>query len=212
MKSTTVIGSLVALAAAAADPQITARAELAPRQDDPAFLGFVSASGFSDARSCDFPATLSRSGSLAQCCASASCTFWSSCSAGTLFASQTSLFCDQGYCNTALLVNTLGANSANSYLGCWATSLGEAPFSIVRDLGSASRTAAAVTSSGASAQRSTGGSAATTGPPRTSPAGAGSAASSAPSSTPSTGAVDAVAITYSVGGVLGLFAVAFGLH
>lgn len=45
MKSTAVISSLVALAAAAADPQITARAELAPRQDDPAFLGFVSASG-----------------------------------------------------------------------------------------------------------------------------------------------------------------------
>lgn len=39
------ISSLVALAAAAADPQITLRAELAPRQDDPAFLGFVSASG-----------------------------------------------------------------------------------------------------------------------------------------------------------------------
>jgi hypothetical protein len=39
------ISSLVALAAAAADPQITARAELAPRQNDPAFLGFVSAPG-----------------------------------------------------------------------------------------------------------------------------------------------------------------------
>jgi hypothetical protein len=39
------ISSLVAVAAAAADPQITPRAELAPRQNsDPAFLGWVSAS------------------------------------------------------------------------------------------------------------------------------------------------------------------------
>ncbi|OAL02840.1 hypothetical protein IQ06DRAFT_292135 [Phaeosphaeriaceae sp. SRC1lsM3a] len=211
MKSTAVISSLVALAAAAADPQITARAELAPRQDDPAFLGFVSASGFSDARSCDYPATLSRSGSLAQCCASASCTFWSSCSAGTLFASQTSLFCDQGYCNTAILVNTIGASNGQNYLGCWATSLGEAPFTIVRDIGSASRGAAPTSSGGASAPRSTGGSAVTTGSSRTSAAGAGSAASSAASSAPSTGAASTVAVKPHAGGLLALLAVVVGV-
>jgi hypothetical protein len=44
MKFIVNIGSLVALAAAAADPQITARA-VEPRQNiDPAFLGYVSAS------------------------------------------------------------------------------------------------------------------------------------------------------------------------
>lgn len=90
----------------------------------------------SDARSCDFPATLSSSGSLAQCCSGSDCVFWSSCSAGTLFAQSTSLRCDQGFCNTAVLVATPGASNGESYLGCWATSLGEDSFTIVRDVGS----------------------------------------------------------------------------
>jgi hypothetical protein len=39
------ISTIIAVAAAAADPQITPRAELAARQNsDPAFLGYVSAS------------------------------------------------------------------------------------------------------------------------------------------------------------------------
>jgi len=43
MKSVATISSLVALTAAAADPLITPRAELAPRQNtDPAALGYVS--------------------------------------------------------------------------------------------------------------------------------------------------------------------------
>jgi hypothetical protein len=46
MKSALVISSLAVAAAAAADPQITPRAALEPRQQnsDPAFLGWVSAS------------------------------------------------------------------------------------------------------------------------------------------------------------------------
>lgn len=45
MKFIATISSLVALTAAAADPLITPRAELAPRQNsDPAALGYVSAS------------------------------------------------------------------------------------------------------------------------------------------------------------------------
>lgn len=45
MKLAVTISSLIAIAAAAADPQITPRAELALRQNaDPAFLGWVSAS------------------------------------------------------------------------------------------------------------------------------------------------------------------------
>jgi hypothetical protein len=79
---------------------------------------------------------VSRSGSLAQCCSGSACTFWSSCSAGTLFASQTSLFCDQGYCNTAVLVPSIGASSGQNYLGCWATSLGQNPFTVIADIGS----------------------------------------------------------------------------
>jgi hypothetical protein len=45
MKFVVSISSVIAVAAAAADPQITPRAELAARQNsDPAFLGYVSAS------------------------------------------------------------------------------------------------------------------------------------------------------------------------
>ena len=44
MKFIATVSSLVAIAAAAADPQITPQAELAPRQNsDPAFLGYISA-------------------------------------------------------------------------------------------------------------------------------------------------------------------------
>jgi hypothetical protein len=47
------ISSMVAVAAAAADPQITPRAELAARQNsDPAFLGWVSAT-----QTCTYPLT-----------------------------------------------------------------------------------------------------------------------------------------------------------
>ena len=79
--------------------------------------------------------TLSSSSSLAQCCSGSDCVFWSACSAGTLFAQSTSLRCDQGYCNTAVLVPTPGAKSGESYFGCWATSLREGAFTIVRDVG-----------------------------------------------------------------------------
>ncbi|KAF2629088.1 hypothetical protein BU25DRAFT_409552 [Macroventuria anomochaeta] len=154
MKSTIAILSLAAVAAASPDPQITERAQVGKRQSDPALLGYISESGassFSDARSCDYPATLSSAGSLAQCCSGSDCVFWSSCSAGTLFAQSTSLRCDQGFCNTAVLAVTPGARSGESYLGCWATSLGQDAFTIVRDVGSAIVTPTASASSGASA-------------------------------------------------------------
>lgn len=91
----------------------------------------------SDLRACDFPATLSSSAALAQCCTDSACVFWQACSAGTLFAESpsTSLRCDQGYCNTAIILPTVGAPAGHSYLGCWATTLGENPFTIVRDIG-----------------------------------------------------------------------------
>ncbi|KAL1795605.1 hypothetical protein ACET3X_005829 [Alternaria dauci] len=142
--------------AAVPDPLITPRAELAPRQtsagEDPALVGWVDATNgqWSDLRSCDYPATYSTSGSYAQCCASGSsdCIFWSSCSAATLFAAQTSLFCDQGYCNTAVVVPTVGASEGVSYLGCWATSLGQEAFTLVRDIGNADIASSSMTVSG----------------------------------------------------------------
>ncbi|CAO2653508.1 Nn.00g029190.m01.CDS01 [Neocucurbitaria sp. VM-36] len=216
MKPTFSIVVIVAAAAAAApDPLITPRAELASRQDssDPALLGWVDAPNgqFSDQRSCDFPATLSSSGALAQCCASSSCTFWQSCSAGTLFSGQsTSLFCDQGFCNTAVIVPTVGASSGVSYLGCWATSLGGSAFTIVRDIGNAP---VATASSGASAQSSAKSSAASskaTTSAGSSAAGSASATQSSAGATQSTGvaATDAV---QPLTGVFGLVAVLFGM-
>ncbi|KAF2746756.1 hypothetical protein M011DRAFT_526833 [Sporormia fimetaria CBS 119925] len=127
---------------ASPDPVITPLAHLHPRQNtpDPSILGFISTSGqsdFSDLRSCDYPATLSTSGTYAQCCTpNEPCIFWSICSDNTLKAESTSVFCDQGYCNTAVMVATPGAEMGEAvYMGCWATSLGQDAFTIVRDLG-----------------------------------------------------------------------------
>jgi hypothetical protein len=253
MKIISIVAAFIAAASAAPDPLITPRAQLAPRQDDPALLGWVDATNgqctsihiffphhqsniifhpdstiilpsqinvltpppttVSDSRTCDYPATLSSSGSLAQCCASASpCIFWSSCSAGTLFASQTSLFCDQGYCNTAVLVPTAGASIGQSYLGCWATSLGQEPFTLVRDIGAGSVVAGSEVSSvvsAASSARSSLSSAVSAASSRASSAGASATQSSAGPATSS--GVAAVANVGPFTGVLGLVAVFFGM-
>ncbi|KAF2106174.1 hypothetical protein BDV96DRAFT_591314 [Lophiotrema nucula] len=133
--------ALAKFAIAAPDPAITARAQLVKRQDDPAMLGWVSTSGaseFSNRQTCDFPATLSTSGSYAQCCApSSACNFWTTCSNNAVVAASTSVFCDNGLCNTGVIVPTTGAKEGTSYLGCWATSLGQDPFTMVQDIGSA---------------------------------------------------------------------------
>jgi len=212
MKFAVVLSSIVALAAAAADPQVTARAELlGPRQNsDPALLGYLSSgSSFSAARSCDFPATLSREGSYAQCCSGNSCVFWTSCSAGTLFASQTSLRCDQGFCNTAVIQASVGASTANSYLGCWATSLGEQPFTLVANIGSASvaqgtPSASGSASSGGSARPTSGASSSST------PSVTGSTTQSATEAAQTTGAAVRAA-GRPLTGVVGVVAMMFGL-
>ncbi|KAH3911773.1 hypothetical protein HBI56_139470 [Parastagonospora nodorum] len=210
MKFIATISSLVALTAAAPDPLITPRAEVAARQDtNPAALGYVSASTFSDLRSCDYPATLSRSGSLAQCCQSSSCIFWSSCSAGTLFASQTSLFCDQGYCNTAVLVPTVGASSGQNYLGCWATSLGQSPFTIVADVGSAAVGVATGSVTGSSSARATGASSGGRSNAATSATGSATPASSSVA-VQSSGAAEH-AVVQPLTGLFGLVAMVFGM-
>ncbi|KAF2846610.1 hypothetical protein T440DRAFT_359224, partial [Plenodomus tracheiphilus IPT5] len=206
------IATFIATAAAAPDPLVTPRAVVAPRQDDPALLGWLDASNgqYSDRRTCDYPATLSTSATLAQCCSPSSpCTFWQSCSAGTLFAGpSTSLFCDQGYCNTAVLVNTIGASSGPGYLGCWATSLGSGAFTVIRDVGGAVATASVSETSTSevssrveeSVSRSLSGSAETTSATGSS-AGAGA-------STTAAGAAGGAAKPLT--GVFGLVAVVFG--
>ncbi|ORY18418.1 hypothetical protein BCR34DRAFT_554176 [Clohesyomyces aquaticus] len=136
--------ALARIVAAVPDPLITPRAELQVgrrRDTDPALVGWVSTSGasaFSDLQSCDFPATLSTSGSFAQCCApSSACNFWTTCNAGAVVGASTSVFCDSGYCNTGVIVPSLGASKGASYLACWPTSLGQGAFTLVRDIGSA---------------------------------------------------------------------------
>ncbi|RYN96243.1 hypothetical protein AA0120_g3293 [Alternaria tenuissima] len=210
------ISSTTVTVTAVPDPLITPRAELAPRQtssrDDPALLGWVDATNgqWSDLRSCDYPATYSTSGSYAQCCApgSSDCIFWSSCSAATLFSPQTSLFCDQGYCNTAVVVPTVGASGGVSYLGCWATSLGQGPFTLIRDIGDVD---VAPSSSTVSSEDST----ASASPDSTTASGSTSetltnGAESSTSATPTTGAA-AVAMSGSFAGMIGLLAMLFSM-
>ncbi|KAK7181783.1 hypothetical protein PSPO01_12233 [Paraphaeosphaeria sporulosa] len=130
------------LAAAAPEPLITARAELHPRADS-SILGWISTSGasrLSDVRSCDFPQTLTQSGSYAQCCEKdKECNFYTTCSAGNVIAESTSVFCDEGFCNTGIILETKGATSAQSYLGCWATSLGKDPITLIQSMGAAKK-------------------------------------------------------------------------
>ncbi|KAF3051892.1 hypothetical protein E8E11_011252 [Didymella keratinophila] len=222
MKSAIAIISLVAAAIASPDPQITARAQLGKRQSDPALLGYVSTSGassFSGARTCDYPATLSSAGSLAQCCSGSDCIFWSSCSAGTLFAQSTSLRCDQGYCNTAVLVATPGASSGESYLGCWATDLGQNAFTIVKDPGSAIATptpsgsaASASASSSISAASSARSASASRSSASGSAASSGSAGSATGSSTAAASSGAAVAnAAKPLSGAVGLVAMFLGM-
>ncbi|KAH7359831.1 hypothetical protein BKA66DRAFT_573939 [Pyrenochaeta sp. MPI-SDFR-AT-0127] len=215
MKPTLTFVSLIAAVAAAPDPLITPRAELSPRQNsDPAVLGWVDATNgqFSDLRSCDFPATLSTSGALAQCCSGSSCTFWQSCSAGTLFAQSTSLRCDQGFCNTAVIVPTVGATSGQSYLGCWATSLGESAFTVIKDIGSAQPTAAPSSGSARSSANGNGASSRATSARSSAggSGGSGSATQSSPGAAQSTGAAPVDAVK-PLTGVFGLAAIFFGL-
>ncbi|KAF1968437.1 hypothetical protein BU23DRAFT_602175 [Bimuria novae-zelandiae CBS 107.79] len=124
------------LAAGAPEPQITARAALHPRADS-SILGYISTSGASeltDLRSCLWPATLTQSGSYAQCCeADKPCDFFTTCSAGNVIAESTSIFCNWGYCNTAVMVPSAGDESGKSVLGCWATDIGERAFYLVQD-------------------------------------------------------------------------------
>ncbi|KAH6629662.1 hypothetical protein C7974DRAFT_190723 [Boeremia exigua] len=214
--STTLLFGLVAAALATSEPQITARAQLEVRQEDPALLGWVSESGasqFSDLRTCDYPATVSSSAALAQCCTGSSCVFWSSCSAGTLYAQATSLRCDVGYCNTAVLVPTPGAQSGVSYLGCWGTELGQGPFTVVKDVSNATKTKAVVstTSASQSSVRSSAASSAAGSSGSAARSETGTAATQASSSpTPSTGAAGGNAAK-PLTGVFGLAAMLLGM-
>jgi len=239
MRTTLLLATCIAAAAAAADPRITPPPVLVRRQDvDPALLGWVDAvngqceslpalptasppfplglqshshtSLDSDRRTCDYPATLSTSAALAQCCApNTPCTFWQSCSADTLFASpSTSLFCDQGHCNTAVLVNTVGASTGVHYLGCWATSLGSSAFTIVRDIGGAGGSSAASMTSGGGSR---GSSSPTTTADVTRLTGTVSRSSIGVTSSTAAAAATAGVGAKPLAGVVGVMAMGFGL-
>ncbi|KAF2280455.1 uncharacterized protein EI97DRAFT_464401 [Westerdykella ornata] len=177
-----IFAGLSSLAIATPDPLITPAPalELHLRQQsaiDPSLLGWVSTSGasaFSDLRSCDYPATLSFSGSFAQCCSKDSpCNFFSTCSDGNLIAESTSVFCDNGYCNTGLIVASAGYTGGAQYLGCWATSLGKEPFALVQTVNSSAVATGkpTITSGSVSESESGSGASRTTAPTDSSPNG-----------------------------------------
>lgn len=144
---------------------------------------------------------------------------WSSCGGGTLFAQSTSLRCDVGYCNTAVLVATPGATSGESYLGCWATDLGEAPFTIVKEVSTTgSVPGSSASGSGNVASNTESSSTRSTAPPSGSgsSSGSGSAASSGTPTQSSTGSAQssgaaAANIAKPLTGVFGLVAMFFGV-
>ncbi|KAM0719937.1 hypothetical protein Q7P37_004072 [Cladosporium fusiforme] len=118
-------------------PVITAAARLYRRQEDPAFVGLVG-DQFDEPRSCDFPQTVSTSGSFVQCCpTSGACPFYTTCSSNTLVASNATVPCDVDpalTCNTGWVLTADNDLNTGSYLACWQTSLGTSPFTILRNL------------------------------------------------------------------------------
>ncbi|KAL5373676.1 hypothetical protein DPSP01_012538 [Paraphaeosphaeria sporulosa] len=199
------------LAAAAPEPLITARAELHPRADS-SILGWISTSGasrLSDVRSCDFPQTLTQSGSYAQCCEKdKECNFYTTCSAGNVIAESTSVFCDEGFCNTGIILETKGATSAQSYLGCWATSLGKDPITLIQSMGATGPAPTGLTSSTDDSSITESGSAASTGTATVSSSSESESESSPTSeSSPSSSSPGAAAgVAKPLTGVVGLIA------
>ncbi|PNS16717.1 hypothetical protein CAC42_4681 [Sphaceloma murrayae] len=217
------LSMLLAYAYALADPMVTAAAQLAPRADDPALVGYISASGgFKDARSCDFPQTVSTSGNYVQCCpTTGACPFYTSCSSNTLLAASATVPCDVDpalTCNTGIVAPSTGAAGGASYLACWQTSLGSNPFTFVRNIGSATVVAPSTTGTGSasntestsrsSASSSAGSSTsrATSTSSRSSSAGAGSSSAGAASTSASSSTNIAGVVTGTSGGVVGLLA------
>nr|OQO19353.1 hypothetical protein B0A51_12815 [Rachicladosporium sp. CCFEE 5018] len=125
--------------------QITAAARLLPRQNDPAFVGYISGPSGYESRNCDYPETLATSDLYVQCCKpNAPCNFYENCAGNTLYGgiSGASVPCDVSpelTCNTAVLVPATLAQylpQAYSYLACWQTTLGTGPFTIVQSVSS----------------------------------------------------------------------------
>ncbi|KAF2763243.1 hypothetical protein EJ05DRAFT_472160 [Pseudovirgaria hyperparasitica] len=200
--------ALAQLATAVQDPLITHAPRLIPRQNDGELVGYVSTSGASEvitpAQQCDPTATLTSSGAYATCCpTSGSCNFFTSCSDGNLLAASTNVYCDQGYCNTGVIVPTAGASDGLSYLACWATEYGTDPFALVQTPGDAM-----ATNSGDNDSSENGSPMSTRG--TTTRASSSVSDSAAPSST-SGGAAAYVGSDALSGGVLGVFAMVFGM-
>ncbi|RYN56351.1 hypothetical protein AA0118_g8201 [Alternaria tenuissima] len=110
--------------------------------------------------------------------------------------------------NGQFVVPTVGASGGVSYLGCWATSLGQEPFTLIRDIGDVD---VAPSSSTVSSEDST----ASASPDSTTASGSTSetltnGAESSTSATPTTGAA-AVAMSGSFAGMIGLLAMLFSM-
>ncbi|KAJ9626664.1 hypothetical protein H2204_010053 [Knufia peltigerae] len=167
-----------------ADPVITAAAALVPRDTDPSFVGYIAEGGsYGNARSCDYPQTVSTSGAYVQCCpTTGNCPFYTSCSANTLFAAGgDTVPCDvstQLTCNTGIVLPTPGAAGGPSYLACWQTSLGSSPFTFVQDIGTATAAPAGSTGSGSAPSATASGSAAASGSTASGLSSTGAASSS----------------------------------
>lgn len=87
-----------------------------------------------NSQSCDYPATLSRSGHFMQCCEPGSkCNFFTACRNGTAVSPSYSVFCEEGFCNTAVIRNLSETLDSASYLACWPTNFGKSPFTLLRD-------------------------------------------------------------------------------
>ncbi|KAL1591165.1 hypothetical protein WHR41_00169 [Cladosporium halotolerans] len=164
----TLIG-FVAHTIAGEQPAITPAPRLHRRQDDPALVGYVE-QAFYESRRCDYPQTVSTSGSYVQCCpATGECPFYTTCSSNTLLAANATVPCDVDAtlaCNTGLVFATRDAADPASYLACWQTSLGSDALTIIQSVdetavaGGSTRSASgsgstSETSSGSSTARQT---------------------------------------------------------
>ncbi|CAI6336329.1 unnamed protein product [Periconia digitata] len=165
--SISTVGILCQILLGVVEAQITPGPALPVRQEskaDPTLLGWVSTSGaskFSDQRVCDFPSTVSRSGAYAKCCAaSVPCNLYTTCSGNVLVAPSTSVPCEQGICNTGVIVASTGTAQQQgvSNIECWATGLGTKAFWLVTDVNNsatATPTTASATSTTGRASSST---------------------------------------------------------
>ncbi|TLD20125.1 hypothetical protein E2P81_ATG09195 [Venturia nashicola] len=106
-------------ASPASQPQLTPLAHLEERANGANIIGFSSSGTGLRTRSCD-NGFFSSSGTLGNCCASASCTYITACRSSYLFyAGGGSASCrSAGVCGTGLVLKTVGDSSPLSVFNC----------------------------------------------------------------------------------------------